>query len=42
MGVPEGKSDFVLERGQNQGKIAVSDTKTPILCSGDQCWVERD
>ena len=27
------KPDFVLERGQNQGKIAVSDTKMPILCS---------
>ena len=27
------KPDFVLERGQNQGKIAVSDTKTLILCS---------
>ena len=25
--------DFVLERGKNQGKIASSDTKMPILCS---------
>ena len=25
--------DFVLGRGQNQGNIAVSDTKTSILCS---------
>ena len=25
--------DFVLGRGQNQGNIAVSDTKMPILCS---------
>ena len=25
--------DFVLERGQNLGKVALSDTKTPILCS---------
>ena len=27
------KPDFVLERGQNLGKVALSDTKTPILCS---------
>ena len=27
-------ADFVLGRGQNQGNIAVSDTKMPILCSG--------
>ena len=27
------KPDFVLERGQNQEKIAVSDTKMAILCS---------
>ena len=27
-------ADFVLERGQNLGKVALSDTKTPILCSG--------
>ncbi len=26
-------ADFVLERGQNLGKVALSDTKTPILCS---------
>ena len=26
-------ADFVLGRGQNQGNIAVSDTKMPILCS---------
>ena len=26
--------DFVLVRSKNQGKIASSDTKTPILCSG--------
>ena len=26
-------ADFVLERGKNQGKIASSDTKMPILCS---------
>ena len=25
--------DFVLEKSQNQGNIAVSDTKMPILCS---------
>ena len=26
-------ADFVLGRGQIQGKIAISDTKTSILCS---------
>ena len=26
-------ADFVLERGQNLGKVALSDTKTSILCS---------
>ena len=25
--------DFVFKRGKNQGKIALSDTKIPILCS---------
>ena len=34
MTLPEYKKlDFVLERGQNLGKVALSDTKTPILCS---------
>ena len=40
-GVPSGRNllakahknaDFVLGRGQNQGNIAVSDTKMPFLC----------
>ena len=33
-------ADFVLERGKNQGKIASSDTKMPILCS--KCKRLRD
>ena len=35
-------ADSVLGRGQNQGKITVSDTKMPILCSGGKCAIWQD